>query len=360
MRKRYGYNEFIGTDIVSSDTMLGQVEALGFSCLSTQGANPSPSSPQTIYSTGDSGAIGMWSHKKNMFDISSVIWGQYNVYPNSAGNYTNSFKITIPISAGGIYSIRAVNSVNAFRFSYQFIDINGTALAGGYQSLSSTATKQWLNITAPINAVSIVLSQLDVSQANSSNFQIQLEQGTSATSYEPYFGNTPSITLPPGYIGGSLPNLVADTDLLKKVGKVVLNGSESWGISAVLTNVITFRYNGIMSVRKHINNDTINYMCTNFQSQIPNNWNTDIEGQNFMSNSQLVIRILKSRLTTQDVAGFKTWLASNNVTVYYELATPVDVSITIPSILTYEGANTITTTNNVKPTLTARFWANKK
>ena len=44
-------------------------------------------------------------------------------------------------------------------------------------------------------------------------------------------GNTTDITTPVGYIGGSLPNGVADTDTQKKIGKVVLNGSEAWTIA---------------------------------------------------------------------------------------------------------------------------------
>ncbi len=123
---------------------------------------------------------------KNLFNINGVTWGQYDVFSSNSGNFSNAFKIIIPAVAGTSYSIKAVNSIFPFRFGYKFIDTNGNALAGIYNSISSTATKQWQNVIAPQNTVNIVLCQLDVSHQDASSFQIQLEIGTTSTSYEQY------------------------------------------------------------------------------------------------------------------------------------------------------------------------------
>ena len=45
-----------------------------------------------------------------------------------------------------------------------------------------------------------------------------------------------------------------------------------------------------------------------------------------------------------------------NATIIYELATPVDITITKPPVSTYEGINYITTTNDIKPSLTIEAW----
>nr|MCM0166528.1 hypothetical protein [Paeniclostridium ghonii] len=51
-------------------------------------------------------------------------------------------------------------------------------------------------------------------------------------------------------------------------------------------------------------------------------FNSDFEFISGLSStsSNTGIRILKSRLETQDIAGFKKWLQTNNVTVIYQLA----------------------------------------
>lgn len=43
----------------------------------------------------------------------------------------------------------------------------------------------------------------------------------------------------------------------------------------------------------------------------------------FGTNSRIVVAILKSRLATPDVAGFKAWLAMNNLTILYQLINTV-------------------------------------
>ena len=65
-------------------------------------------------------------------------------------------------------------------------------------------------------------------------------------------------------------------------------------------------------------------------------YSSDYEGiQGSSANSNVIIRILKSKLTTQDVAGFKTWLAANPVTVIYQLATPITHKGTSQSLIAY-------------------------
>lgn len=44
-------------------------------------------------------------------------------------------------------------------------------------------------------------------------------------------------------------------------------------------------------------------------------------------NSYVYIRINKNKLPTQDLSGFKAWLLQNPTTIYYELATPIEIPL---------------------------------
>lgn len=66
------------------------------------------------------------------------------------------------------------------------------------------------------------------------------------------------------------------------------------------------------------------------------------------------IFIKKTRLSTQDVAGFKTWLSTHNLVVEYELATPTTEEFKVPTIPSYEPYTEISTNSVVDPTITFR------
>ena len=104
----------------------------------------------------------------------------------------------------------------------------------------------------------------------------------------------------------------------KRSGKVVLNGSENWSIVHLeLDNTHRLGTNKLINCMKP--NCTV--ICDKFTQQTDNQqYNNDIEGISTNAYSNLYIRISKSKLSTQDVEGFKQWLQANNVTVVYQLA----------------------------------------
>lgn len=165
------------------------------------------------------------------------------------------------------------------------------------------------------------------------------------------------ITLPSGYVGGSLPNGVKDTHDYKRIGKVVLNGAtgESWNLRAeTLPNVLFFQLS-LASVKKFNN---YNLRSDRFKVTDPHPFFIiDEEAISLTAtvDGYIRLKILKSRLTTQDVAGLKIWLASNPVTVYYELATPIAITPTLPLINTYDKYTKIECLNAVKPVMTVKY-----
>lgn len=159
-------------------------------------------------------------------------------------------------------------------------------------------------------------------------------------------GNTvvTPITLPTGYVGGSLPNGVFDTDEEMKLGKLVLNGSESFQDTSIRTDTIR--------TLLPLNGVDYSSMCTHL-IRLTTVYNSDLVGH-YLEANYLIFSFPKS-IVGNTLASLKTWLSTNNVTVYYQLATPTPITLTKPQIELSEGINYITTTNDVKADLTVEY-----
>ena len=126
---------------------------------------------------------------------------------------------------------------------------------------------------------------------------------------------------------GVCDEITRDGKLIRRVGKVVLDGSEYWS---------KYTPNETSSCFGHVIDDIATkyqygLVCDRFASAkdyYPNSV-TD-EGINQHGNKVLLIRINHSRLSSQDVAGFKQWLSQNPTTVYYELETPITTELPAP------------------------------
>ena len=71
------------------------------------------------------------------------------------------------------------------------------------------------------------------------------------------------------------------------------------------------------------------------------------------------ISIAKSKLSTQDVAGFKQWLQANNVTVVYQLEQEEVYECTNLDLITYSGeTNLIVNSGAIQPRITLKVLSN--
>ena len=160
---------------------------------------------------------------------------------------------------------------------------------------------------------------------------LQIELSETQTHYEPYKEDKKEISLNEPLRG--LPNGVRDTiekingewKIVRRCAQIVLNGTEGWnhenppqedGVNTVL-----------FSSRKLLNAKNFPQLCDRFIPKNGNlmlNFHPDSEGVGCWSTKDNVnIRINKSRLSTVDSAGFKTWLSQNPTKVLFELATPI-------------------------------------
>ena len=144
---------------------------------------------------------------------------------------------------------------------------------------------------------------------------------------------------------GSVADSLINGALTRYDGKTVLNGTENWiNVATSAVNTISFYLTvaEIKTTEHQINSDK--FVCGS-SGDVATSENEFI----VTINSKIYIKILKSKLTTTDVAGFKTWLASNNVAVVYQLATPTYETVDITQIQTTQGDNIIKSMNSVLP-----------
>lgn len=186
----------------------------------------------------------------------------------------------------------------------------------------------------------------------------QLEIGSTPTDYTSHQSDKitldmPLRDLPDGvkdeliYLGGG------KAKYIQRIDKAILTGDEdNWRIRTdlELTNTVYFEGGSLNRLVDNITKRDL--ICDKFKSH--KIFDNDIEGV-VSYNTRAGFRILKSRLTTLDVAGFRQWLSENPVTIYYELAEPIETIIDTPTLKSYSGITNIYTTSEIQPAMTVNF-----
>ncbi|UVD33110.1 hypothetical protein [Clostridium phage vB_CpeP_PM11] len=205
------------------------------------------------------------------------------------------------------------------------------SLTGDISANSST--------TFRVNERCTVIIKLFFSGATTGNFNvdywdIQLEEGTQSTPYEPYKEDKKDILLSSlGFDEGLRGlNLTVCDELngiknvaIKRVEKHSFTGNENISLHDTQTETISFRYlndTHITSWEK-----PSNLLCTS----LPSIGNKIYESNNVgcaSDNIGFIFRLNKNSLTSQDVEGFRKWLKANPTTIYYELAEPIETPLT--------------------------------
>lgn len=213
----------------------------------------------------------------------------------------------------------------------------------------------YLHLTTS-NAPSQGLSSLQISISD-----IQLEEATTATPYEPYQESTYNVLSPIPL--RSLPNGTADTYdmetgvLTQRVGKIVLDDSVVFNFSTVKFTNNARTWASIKTIKSGSS-----LYCDKFPSYSYSIIETrDAEGIGVKISSGAVdlgINIARSKLKTQDANGFKQWLQANPTTVYYELKEPVIHQLEPNQLYSYEGTTHVMSDNYLPPTTSTKIPSN--
>ena len=180
-----------------------------------------------------------------------------------------------------------------------------------------------------INITGNTLSKETILEKVKDMYEIQIEVGDTATPYEPYQEDKLTILSPVQLekVGDVADRIICKDGawgVEKNVETVTFNGSEDWQYNANgddnLTN--TIRLNTKL---KTTGIETASIM-KNFKFLAKTN--VDEEGHAIKNTgTNVFIRINKTRLSTADAEGFKLYLKSNPVTIYYQTTQPTFIPL---------------------------------
>ena len=291
---------------------------------------------------------------KNLLNNEKLVLFSSNRYVCDTTSY--STKGTIPVQPNTTYTL-SLTSGNITDGKVYMYDKN----------MSSTSTKnpsQGVITFTTTSNTSYIGFYATSGSAFTGNDYAQLEKNNKATTYEEYKENTYLYVLNQP-LRSSKDKTIKDLAYIKngmlyvdrKIGNVVLNGTENWNLYQTNTNTMRFVNDDIIANKRANNTGISTFMNNYFQEYSGNSGigSVDVEGIAIRDNlNGFAIRMLISRIT--DLAGFKTWLSTHNVEVDYILAEPYTEElgqVQMPS--TYESITYIDTTDDLEPNMNITY-----
>lgn len=184
--------------------------------------------------------------------------------------------------------------------------------------------------------------------------KIQVEEGTVATTYEPYTEQVVNIDLKGNELC-SLPNGTKDelivkngrAKIVKKIDEVVLDGSENWSLSSSNNNIYQYRTPVNFLPNLNVTPDPFNILGNAYSNYFKkkSNLNAKTElGFTLTGNKEIAINSEE-----QSVSNFKAWLSAHKTTVQYELETPEEIDLgKITTLKTFNDTTYITNSEDAE------------
>ncbi|WP_283714710.1 BppU family phage baseplate upper protein [Clostridium perfringens] len=159
-------------------------------------------------------------------------------------------------------------------------------------------------------------NNIDKFNSISSNYQI--EEGSQATFYEPYQSYKKDILLSaPLRENDYLYEDNGQVKVYRPAKQYTFTGDENFALHASRDDYIRFVIN---TLPQPVDTDKTGIISNNFPSNSDSITKETVFGY---KETGIVFCILKSKLTTPDVEGFKAWLKANPTTIVYQLAIPI-------------------------------------
>ncbi|XZL34744.1 BppU family phage baseplate upper protein [Clostridium perfringens] len=151
--------------------------------------------------------------------------------------------------------------------------------------------------------------------------KVQLEERTIKTEYEPYKDDKKDILISAPLRGfDDVKDIMYEDNgqvkVYRKLGKYTFTGDENFALNASRDDYIRFVIN---TLPQPVDTDKTGIISNNFPSNSDSITKETVFGY---KETGIVFCILKSKLTTPDVEGFKAWLKANPTTIVYQLAEP--------------------------------------
>jgi len=305
-----------------------------FSCSQAEGT-PTPDSPIPITGVSE---IKVFRTGKNLLDKNSygfvnngnIIWG------GAVGGYADgsfilpsgTYTLSSPVSCAGLY-----------------ISDNERSIKIVYNKTSITFT---LDKTTPIR---MMLYINGVTRDDILNYNYQLELGSTATPYEPYSGESVTVSLGGTYYGGKLD--ISSGVLKLDVGHMIFDGTQEIGLAnwRPLTNSVGWLYKP--NITPNIKNYEIkatnlpncklksNKLSTVVYAGSEGLYGNDTPCISLVGTVYWGIGMRVNDPSLTSATAINNWLSQNPIEVVYELETPIEISLTSHQIETLVGENNV-------------------
>lgn len=247
-----------------------------------------------------------------------------------------AYGLTVTVDDTGLIRVFGIPKVNKDnpRATFRILFTNQVILTKEYKA-------KWFVVKGVINAIthiqkdkSIVLqSPLLPNTSVDVQFRLMYYTGDEPTTYTPYTGQTATLTLPSTIYGGTVDAVTGD-------------GQETWGTETIsriasideLTSVVRCAATLLQKSVTAKSGSAISNWLGEYVSYVE-------DKESFYTNqTQIYIKISKTRLSSFNVAGVNAYLSEHPLTVCYKLASPVPITATgaqpIPAL---PGVNTVLT-----------------
>ena len=253
----------------------------------------------------------------------------------------NTGAITTENAYLGIDDYVSCKPNTTYTISFQH-DVSSATLYVGYKTQSGTYIERvslgtTRTFTTPNNAYYMFAYVYYASGFSTIGGYVMLNKGSVALDYEPYGSN--------------------EWYIKKNIGKVVLDGTETWNITSTNTSSVYRKMTTVLAgqtIPPSSASQVGLMLCNRYLAKSANDTYLKNVGVSMASSGYL--EIYDSDFTTNDVSLYKTWLSSNNVILYYVLSTPTYTKITgtlanqleniYQKLLSYNGTTNISQVNN--------------
>ena len=364
----------IGEDTVLNDCLDGNLKVDSIEGYSLQdNTSPSPTIPSEVKGVDK---INIRTVGKNLFDSEKYFNLGYKRFYNTFLEYENGvFKVDNQNENNGSVTLSNLSELNIkspFVFSAELnsddcrVAIIGMNDQGAWvKTTYCTKANKSVSIKQESNIVDyFIMFETSVGGHKFEVSNIQIEHGDTATDYEQYKETSIEYTLnKPLY---ALPNGVKDTIengiITRRVGEITFDGLEAWNRNNVNDPNNWLYYYGMT----HSNADGL---CNSLKHESFNiiNKGADLAsvGFNLAHNEKnIFINVgyyMEQAGLTNTAADLKTWLQSNPITVWYELATPTTEPITeellnaLKKLKTFAPVTNVFIGGEVKPTIAVKY-----
>lgn len=271
-----------------------------------------------------------YGYNQNKGKLEQINDNEYKVIPNQSGtDYGISIGQNVNLKANIEYSVTfEYGDTNESQFNYfsvHYVDgRTGTIMERGETGILNKFT---FTPTKDINYVWFTNVWNSTETVVVKN--IQIEQGSTSTTYEPYKSNilTTNEVVELRDIGDVRDELNLLTgELTQRVGEIVLDGSEmwvqntAWNISMGVSDSSMFNLplDGAVPVT---NQNKINLACDRLSVDYEQ-WNTASMSISIFKNPTRVSIVLPNSIA-QNISEFKQYLQQSPVTIQYQLVTPI-------------------------------------